>query len=75
MPFVRAPAEFARLRAFADESVDRPGVDELETALAGVGDLGVALGAMDDLDAELHCEPRPIGFRLGLGGAFADVAR
>src|SRR5437899_6277997 len=32
--FMAAPSHFARLHGFTDESVDRPGVDELATLLA-----------------------------------------
>src|SRR5450759_229817 len=75
MLFVRAPAELARLRAFADEAVDRPGVDELTAALRGMRRLRVALGAMDHLDAQFHCQTRPLfpGFREDI--AVLDVAR
>src|SRR5258706_286859 len=75
MLFVRAPAKLARLRAFADETVDRPGIDELVAAFAGNGDLRVTLRTMDHLDAKLHREPRPVRFGLGLRGAFPDVTR
>jgi hypothetical protein len=50
---VRAPAELGRLAAFADEAVHRPGVDELVAPSGGTGDLRVALGDVDHLDAEL----------------------
>ena len=56
---VRAPAQLGRLRALADEAVHRPGVDELARLLGLVGDLRVALGDVDDLDAELARERRP----------------
>src|SRR5580700_11619434 len=52
MPLVRAPSEFGRLRSFADEAVDRPGIDELVRLLRHVGHLGVAFGDVHDLDAE-----------------------
>src|SRR6267142_6921838 len=52
MLLMRAPAKFGRLRAFADEAVDRPGIDELVRNLRHIGDLSVALGNMHDLDAE-----------------------
>src|ERR1700675_633816 len=52
MLLVRAPAELGRLSPFADEAVDRPGIDELVRNLGHIGDLRVALGDMDDLDAE-----------------------
>ena len=57
MFLVRAPAELARLPSLADEADHRPGVGELIALLARLGDLGVALGTMDDLDAELHRKP------------------
>src|ERR1700734_163992 len=59
MPLVRAPSEFGRLRSFADEAVDRPGIDELVRLLRHVGHLGVAFGDMHDLDAEGLAKPRP----------------
>ena len=61
MPLVRAPAQLGRLRAFADEAVDRPGVDELAGLLRDRRDLRVALGDMDRLDAEPLGEARPAG--------------
>src|ERR1035441_9903685 len=59
MFLVRAPAEFGGLSPFADEAVHRPGVDEFIRLLGYIGDLGVALRDMHDLDAELLCESRP----------------
>src|ERR1039457_5737442 len=50
---VRAPTEFGGLRAFADEAVDRPGIDEVVVLLRDIRDLAVAFGDMHDLDAEL----------------------
>src|SRR5216683_3199675 len=67
MPLVAAPAELGRLRALADEAFDRPGIDELARPLGDVGDLGVALGDVDDLDAERLGERAPAGTRSGLG--------
>src|SRR5271170_2137813 len=52
MLLMRAPAEFRGLGAFADEAVDRPGIDELIRVLRHVRDLSVAFGDMHDLDAE-----------------------
>ena len=49
---MRAPAHLGRRRAFFAEALDAPGVDELVDLLRLVGDLRVALGAMDDLHAE-----------------------
>ena len=51
--FVRAPAHLGRGRAFFAEALDAPGVDELVHLLGLVGDLRVALAAMNHLDAEL----------------------
>jgi hypothetical protein len=53
MALMRAPAELGRLHAFGDEAVDRPGVDELARLFRDARDLGIALGDMDDFDAEL----------------------
>ena len=46
-----------------DEAVDRPGVDELADLLGLLGDLGVALGDVDHLDAEVarQLAPSPRG--------------
>src|SRR6266849_2112618 len=52
MPLMRSPTELRGLRALAEKPVDRPGVDEFARLLGDVGDLRVALGDMDDLDAE-----------------------
>src|ERR1700756_1030802 len=59
MLLVRAPPEFGRLSPFADEAVDRPGIDELVSDLGHIGDLRVAFGDMDDLDAEGLGKPGP----------------
>src|SRR5581483_4424208 len=53
IPLVGTPAHLARLRAFADKAVDRPGVDELARLLGHVRDLAIALGDVDDLYPEL----------------------
>src|SRR6516164_2988425 len=65
MPLMRAPAELAWLAAFAAEAADRPGVDELADTLGDIRDLRVALGDMDDLDAEPMRERRPA---VAIGG-------
>ena len=52
--FVRAPAHLGRRRPLFAEALDAPGVDELVHLFGPVGDLRVALAAMNDLDAELH---------------------
>ena len=59
-----APAEFGRLQAFGDEAFDRPGVPEDVERLRVLGALGVALGDVDALDADLLHQ---------LGPAFAVV--
>ena len=51
--FVRAPAHLGRRRPLFAEALDAPGVDELVHLLGPVGDLRVALAAMNDLHAEL----------------------
>src|SRR5882762_8370444 len=52
MLLMRAPPEFGGLSPFADEAVDRPGIDELVRNLRHIRDLSVALGDVNDLDAE-----------------------
>ena len=49
---VRTPAHLGGRGAFLAEALDAPGVHELVHLLRLVGDLGVALGTMDDLHAE-----------------------
>src|SRR5882757_10629875 len=69
MLLVSAPSEFGRLRTFADETVDRPGVDELVHLLRHVGHLGVALGDMNDFDAKpvgQLCPVRSSGRHTGI---------
>ena len=56
---VRAPAELGRLAALGDEAVDRPGVDELARTLGLARHLGVALGDVDRLHAQVAEQPRP----------------
>ena len=75
MFFVAAPAQFAGLRAFTDESVHRPGVDELAGALARQGVLGIAFGAVDGFHAQFHRQRRPLRLRLRDPGAAEDVFR
>ena len=52
--FVRAPAHFGRGGPFFAKAFDAPGVDEFVDLLGLVGDLRVALGAMNHLHAQLH---------------------
>src|SRR5215469_8072688 len=59
MALMCSPAELGRLRAFADEAVDRPGVDEFARVFRDRRDLRIALRDMDHLDAEPLCEARP----------------
>ena len=68
MPLMRPPAKLGRLRTLAEKPVDRPGVDELADRLGDRGDLGVALGDVDDLD------PKPLG-EAGPAGAVAGDRR
>src|SRR6185437_12779743 len=51
--FMRAPAELGRLRAFGDETLDRPGVDESVDRLRLAALLRVALGDVNAFDASL----------------------
>ena len=48
-----APAHLGRGRPLFAEALDAPGVDELVYLFGLIGDLRVALAAMNDLDAEL----------------------
>ena len=50
--FMRAPAELGGRGAFLAEALDAPGVHKLVHLLRQVCDLRVALGAVDDLDAQ-----------------------
>src|SRR5260370_38324795 len=75
MPLMRAPAELGRLRTFAVEAVDRPGVDEFARRLRDRRNLGVAFGDMDRPDPEALRELCPAGAvggdrgrRLGVAG-------
>ena len=61
-PFlVGAPAEFGRLHSLGKEAFHRPGVDEDVALLRLAGPLGVALGDVDALDADVAHQPRPAG--------------
>jgi hypothetical protein len=51
--FMGAPAHLGRGRSFFAEALNAPGIDELVHLFGLVGDLRVALAAMNDLDAEL----------------------
>src|SRR5665213_42631 len=73
MPFMCAPAQFSRLRAFADEAVDRPGVDELVRHLRHVGDLGVPFSDMNDFDAARLRQLRPALATARRGGIHTRV--
>ena len=55
-----APAQLRRLQALRHEALDRPGVDEHVERLGERGALGVALGDVDALDAEIHRELGPL---------------
>ena len=46
-----APAHLGRGGSFLAESFDAPGIDELVDLLGPIGDLRIALAAMDHLDA------------------------
>ena len=76
--FVRAPAHFGGGGAFLAEALDAPGVDELVHLLRLIGDLGVALAAMNHLHPELHGQE--VEFLLGnklpdfVGGLAGDLA-
>ena len=73
MPLVGAPTEFGGLAALAHEAVHRPGVDELARTLAHRRDLRIALGDVDDLDAEGVREPCPILARVRVTRSDAGV--
>src|ERR1700692_3836317 len=63
MLLMRTPSEFGGLSSFADEAVDRPGIDELVRDLRHIGDLRIAFGDMHDFDAERLGKPGP-GFAV-----------
>src|SRR6185312_7538930 len=75
IPLVSSPAHLAGLRPLAHETVDGPGVDELAGLLGSARNLGIALGDVNDFDAELTRELAPLdpgggltGIHLGVGG-------
>ena len=75
-PFlVRAPAEFGRLHALRQKSLDRPGVDEHVARLRMLCALRIALGDMHAPDAEGLSELAPVLARLRLGALVAQVSR
>ena len=51
--FVGAPTHLSRRRPFLAEALDAPGVHELVDLLGSIGNLRVALAAVNDLDAKL----------------------
>ena len=51
--FVRAPAHLGRRRPFFAKALDAPCVDELVDLFGSIGNLRIALAAMNDLDAKL----------------------
>ena len=71
--FVGAPAHLGRRRPLLAEALDAPGIDELVDLLGAVGDLRVALAAMDDLHAQAAGQAveaagvDPVADFLGLG--------
>ena len=69
-----APAEFGRLHALGDKAFHRPGVDEHVHRLRLLRALGVALGDMDALDAELVGELAPAFAALRLVEGRVGVA-
>ena len=71
---VRAPAHLGGRGAFLAEALDRPGVHEFVDLLRLVGDLGVALGAVDDLHAELLREETERAGRDQAGDLFGAGA-
>src|SRR5580658_6660460 len=73
VPLMAAPAELGWLLAFADEAVDRPGVDELAGTLGPGRGLRVALGDMNHLDAQFFGKRAPLGASLGRGDRRAGV--
>src|SRR5262245_19707963 len=48
-----APAHLSRGRSLFAEALDAPGIDELVYLFGLIGDLGVALATMNDLNAQL----------------------
>src|SRR4030095_5690995 len=70
---VRAPSELRGLAALTHQSVHGPGVNELPRHLRPARDLRVALGDVDDLDAERRGEVRPVLTALRLARLVAGV--
>ena len=71
---MRAPAEFGRLAALADEAVNRPRVDKLSGLFRRpVADLGVPLGDVDGLDTQELGQRPPFGLGGRLGNLDACV--
>ncbi len=73
MLLMRAPPQFGGLRAFTDETVDRPGIDEFIRLLRLVGDLRIAFGHVNDFDAERHRELGPFGSISRRAGVYQRV--
>src|SRR6266403_894681 len=73
MLLMGAPPELCGLSPFADEAVDRPGIDELVRDLRYVRDLSVAFGDVNDLDAERLGELGPGLAAAGHSGVDARV--
>ena len=76
---MRSPAHFGRGDALFVQALDAPRIDELVDLLGLVGDLRVALAAMDHLHAELHRQTvegallDQVGDFLGVGAADLSV--
>ena len=70
---MRAPAQLGRLRTLADKAVNRPGVHELAQLLRSRGNLGIALGDMDDADAQQVGQRGPVFLGGGIAGIDAGV--
>ena len=64
--FMRAPTELSRRNAFLVKTLHAPRVDELADFLRPVRDLRIALGNVDDLHTEVHCQGVVGPFREGL---------
>ncbi len=73
MLLMRAPPQLRRLRAFADKTIDRPGIHEFVGLLRHIGNLGVAFGHVNDLDAQRLRQLRPAGAVLRNAGLHARV--
>src|SRR6267142_274528 len=72
---VRAPAHLTRLAALADESIDRPGVDELAGLLGDGSHLVVAFGDVHHLDTELSGKLAPLRPRLRVPRVHTGIGR